>query len=1276
MPIYGEKITTEEVALCLRKDTNKITASDITYYISMNSKEGRSQAEKQAQAFLETCKDKFGLGISTKIIIFNPTGYTMKFKTSRDWSGSMGTDIDKEIAPGQYSALFHHKTRGVACGSVGCLVYSLVDEDNQPVKEIFFGWQNPHEWGSPNRIYTEVREPGHWFGKGSEERMLSLVEHAHETKIERGESGHDVVEVSGSISDGSTVDVRFKVTKNAWNASLINNSGATVSINGLFLDNGQHYSFSYHPAGLSIDVPNIGLLQLLEPSNHDYKKHVNSTWAVVVIAGGSINYCGYDDQPTFNVLLNNDSTFSVQGYLNSIPICAPFWNKASVVIVSTDLTKFGSLEPFFYPAIITINIYNPIPSVEMSRSPQIWDITPVRSTDFNQGYLLSNQGNYLTSKTLYDARRGGYCLIASDKIEDAAKVMPILTYSNSYYLRLLGTTDQVLTMYTGGYVMRFATLQNADGYPYFQRFTTDNNIKDDTRLYYWICNKNLGHTLEITDPDSNQNMKIISRPMRNSDSQLFRLQNVPNSKSYFYLVSKLNGYVLDASLSTSSPGNALVVKPPSSSNYNSQSWSFINGYLACILNNYVITWQATTNSNVLASTKLAPLDNSQQCCPMFYSRSPDISKNQFENLQPGTQFTIYNLKTNKVLTWLAASNHVKIQARNLPVTTNQLWTYSNGHLTNLAANQILTANDQGNLNLIVPSNPQPSQNWQFTSDGLLLNAENINNVVIADNSTEQIFLVHFDPAGMVSEYWTINLVQANSLVNASLSKFSVHTISTNVDYGSVIKALKVKIVMSDDWFAGTSDTIMVTFQNDEEHWQTVLESPSRGDSREITVNLNDMFPSEIVKFQDLTSISLGYLVNSPGVITDKGKIASIVITATDSNDNIFYNNTFLSLNEWINPRYRNIFHWNTPISWTGFINWAAWSDQNQKPIDLNLKTYSVTLLPWISDLLHWRSYDPSSIDGVGMLVGKMNGKIIGNLLKSRKLEELAPGAYTWVYVPESNSIIYKYWSKEDERSNYTRHSQLASGNPVICAGEFQISSQKTFLGFEDIIVMVNDASGHYKPDGGSCLKYVMQKFQSLGFSTDQTKMYWRDFPLRTLSSSANSATSPPSVSLNTKNTNLDTSSSSCVRRKFSTLAFFDIRYSTSLIKQPNSKSFIFGQKISDLNRSDKELFTEQVKQQTQVHSSMTARTKEITELPCSFFPRTLLEDRHNRSKSICSTYLKPFGNKVETLPTRKVDVSWGREQAGNRLNFFSISRNNQLARSIRNLTQVVKGFVR
>ncbi|PBK99477.1 fungal fucose-specific lectin [Armillaria gallica] len=61
-----------------------------------------------------------------------------------------------------------------------------------------------------------------------------------------------------------------------------------------------------------------------------------------------------------------------------------------------------------------------------------------------------------------------------------------------------------------------------------------------------------------------------------------------------------------------------------------------------------------------------------------------------------------------------------------------------------------------------------------------------------------------------------------------------------------------------------------------------------------------------------------------------------------------------------------------------------------KAIDTNGATYPVGWLPWIEDLKSWQTYDPSTIDAVGVLVGFIDGKLIGEDLKNQNAMILKP----------------------------------------------------------------------------------------------------------------------------------------------------------------------------------------------------------------------------------------------------------------------------------------------
>ncbi|CEF31453.1 hypothetical protein XNW1_3700001 [Xenorhabdus nematophila str. Websteri] len=39
---------------------------------------------------------------------------------------------------------------------------------------------------------------------------------------------------------------------------------------------------------------------------------------------------------------------------------------------------------------------------------------------------------------------------------------------------------------------------------------------------------------------------------------------------------------------------------------------------------------------------------------------------------------------------------------------------------------------------------------------------------------------------------------------------------------------------------------------------------------------------------------------------------------------------------------------------------------------------------------------------------------------------------------------------------------------------------------QDLYIEVNDSSGHYKPDGGSCFKYVVDAFENIGINCSKS----------------------------------------------------------------------------------------------------------------------------------------------------------------------------------------------
>lgn len=172
---------------------------------------------------------------------------------------------------------------------------------------------------------------------------------------------------------------------------------------------------------------------------------------------------------------------------------------------------------------------------------------------------------------------------------------------------------------------------------------------------------------------------------------------------------------------------------------------------------------------------------------------------------------------------------------------------------------------------------------------------------------------------------------------------------------------------------------------------------------------------------------------------------------------------------------------------------AAASDKQVK--------YPVGWLPYLADWKRavlnngpfFRYNDPSEIDGVGVLLGVFNGMMFGSNLKNETCQYLpfyskCQGHYSWVLTPDSD-IIYKWNDKLSlDEGNYTRHSELNEGKPVVCAGEMYLSGGV----LKELYVELNESSGHYKPDGAKCFKYVQDRFDKIGIRGQNVQYFARN----------------------------------------------------------------------------------------------------------------------------------------------------------------------------------------
>ncbi|KAL4574700.1 hypothetical protein LXL04_021536 [Taraxacum kok-saghyz] len=117
---------------------------------------------EKALCFVKDLKAKWGNGIMTLCMIYNATGETLTYVTSRNRYGDIGpSPYPIIIMNGQWGAYLHNKTQSM-CGSVAAVVYRGKYSDNSFCDRMIT-WSN--RWQritQGNAAYCEINEVGHF----------------------------------------------------------------------------------------------------------------------------------------------------------------------------------------------------------------------------------------------------------------------------------------------------------------------------------------------------------------------------------------------------------------------------------------------------------------------------------------------------------------------------------------------------------------------------------------------------------------------------------------------------------------------------------------------------------------------------------------------------------------------------------------------------------------------------------------------------------------------------------------------------------------------------------------------------------------------------------------------------------------------------------------------------------------------------------------------------------------------------------------------------------
>nr|XP_043613809.1 23 kDa jasmonate-induced protein-like [Erigeron canadensis] len=118
-----------------------------------------------ALRFVRGLKAQWGNGITALCLLYNATGETLTYTTSRNWFGDIGpSPYPAVILNGQWGAYLHTKTPKVPSGSVAAVVYRGKYSDNA-FCDYMITWSIPWQrFTQDNAAYCEINQVGHFDG--------------------------------------------------------------------------------------------------------------------------------------------------------------------------------------------------------------------------------------------------------------------------------------------------------------------------------------------------------------------------------------------------------------------------------------------------------------------------------------------------------------------------------------------------------------------------------------------------------------------------------------------------------------------------------------------------------------------------------------------------------------------------------------------------------------------------------------------------------------------------------------------------------------------------------------------------------------------------------------------------------------------------------------------------------------------------------------------------------------------------------------------------------
>ncbi|KAI3819023.1 hypothetical protein L1987_12845 [Smallanthus sonchifolius] len=157
--IFGEPIRNNTMTQMGLAPTRKNKAQ--VAYKMMN----QGNKYDNALRFVKDLKAQWGNGISTLCLLYNATGETLTYATSRNWFGDIGpSPYLTVILNGQWGAYLHTKILKMPSGSVAAVEYRGKYTDNAFCDRMIT-WSIPWQrFTQDNAGYCEINEVGHFDG--------------------------------------------------------------------------------------------------------------------------------------------------------------------------------------------------------------------------------------------------------------------------------------------------------------------------------------------------------------------------------------------------------------------------------------------------------------------------------------------------------------------------------------------------------------------------------------------------------------------------------------------------------------------------------------------------------------------------------------------------------------------------------------------------------------------------------------------------------------------------------------------------------------------------------------------------------------------------------------------------------------------------------------------------------------------------------------------------------------------------------------------------------